>query len=126
MKCHICDRDLLPDNYASWHISSRKMIVHRCNNTNCPSQKEAFCAVNLDVILPDNIVESYVLPIKIRDQWCKFYSVYRNGTDGMTWLYCKDKTLLELKRFYPLNFAVPIKEQLPDIIDKLKTLLLFS
>lgn len=125
MKCYICHHDFVPDNYPSWKIGERKMVVHRCLNTNCAGQKEAFCAVTLDVVLPDNIVEAYVLPIKIRDRWCKFYSSYRNGTDGMTWLYCSNQNLLDLNRFYPINFTVPLDQQLPTIIDKLKTLLLF-
>jgi hypothetical protein len=126
MKCHICDQELMPDNYASWHIASRKMVVHRCINTKCLSHTEAFCAVQLDMVLPDNYAESYVLPIKMKDQWYKFYGAYRHSSNGQNYLYCKGEVLLELKRFYPISAQLPLAGQISAITDKLKTLLLFS
>ena len=124
MKCHICDQELIPDNFAFWHVGSRKMIVNRCNNTNCLSHKEAHCAPTLCIIFPDNFIEDYALPIKIQDQWYRFYGNHRNGT---TSLYGpKAESALELKRFYPINFNMSLVDQLSVITDKLKTLLLFS
>lgn len=143
MKCHMCDNELAPDSFSTWSIGGRKMVVHNCKDDKCSYFLSTVDRMQIELVKPDDEVVGYTIVFQIKGKWYRVYShcgapaqsmikpmtiffYYPMAPVVMSPGYKESDILFRLERFMPLKWDEPTKPQLEVIIEKLKTLLLFS
>ena len=78
---------------------------------------------SISMVLPDNNAEDYTLPFLIGDKW---YCIYAHSRPThYTALWDGNSLVLKLSRFYSITLDDDLPTKVENIVDKLKTLLLF-
>src|SRR5678815_423898 len=84
LRCHLCNAELRPNNYADWEIRNRKQITYACPPSHPPHAA-------IEMIHPDLEINYYSFLFQIKDQHYKLcsrgYSIIREADFPITVLY---------------------------------------
>ena len=131
MKCHLCGEELTWDNVYIWRLADRTLQEFGCRNKNCrvPVSISTESSVHMHVIMPDEEVDYYLMRFPIREKWYQVAASQENGSGGTVFsVFDSGATynkIIEIPRFIPLHWRVPLFAQVELLKEKLKTLLPF-
>lgn len=133
MRCNICHQPLTSDTYATWKVGNRQCYVWFCANIMClPDTIPRGITPWMEVISPEQEIANYSVGFLMNDKWYKLNSLapsqfYLNGMSTFSaYKYMNfcfyESVVFTISRHYPLDWHIPLAEQLPRIQEKLQTL----